>query len=129
MSLRNRDPVVTVGNDVHLICKISGSRMPMTVTWSLQTLDSDLNTILVLYSNGSISWSGDQHRYQVQVDNRGNDVMHHLKILGASHREAGIYRCRVSVLMHNVYKKFQESFPLKVKVQDPGKNLIYYRYF
>lgn len=124
VSLRNRDPVVTVGDDAHLLCKITGPRMPMTVTWSLQTLDSTLNTILVLYSNGSISWSGDQHRYQVLVDNRRNDVMHHLKILGASHREAGIYKCRVSVLLHNVYKKVQESFPLKVKVQDPESKLV-----
>ncbi|KAM4731058.1 immunoglobulin superfamily member 2-like [Anableps anableps] len=123
VSLRNRDPSVIVGNDVHLMCKVSSLRIPTTVTWSQQTEDYNLNTILVLYSNGSISWSGDQHRYQVAVDNRGDTVMHYLKVLRASRREAGTYQCIVSVFMHNIHKRLAESYPVKVMVQNPESKL------
>ncbi|XP_007546428.1 immunoglobulin superfamily member 3-like [Poecilia formosa] len=123
MALRNREPTVTVGNDVQLMCKVSGPRVPMTLTWSKETEDSNLNTIVVLYSNGSISWSGDQYRYQVQVDNQGNTVMHNLKILRASHREAGKYQCMVSVFQHNVYKKLSPSNLVNVQVQNPASKL------
>uniref|UniRef100_A0A3B3VD91 Immunoglobulin superfamily member 2-like n=1 Tax=Poecilia latipinna TaxID=48699 RepID=A0A3B3VD91_9TELE len=123
MALRNREPTVTVGNDVQLMCKVSGPRVPMTLTWSKETEDSNLNTIVVLYSNGSISWSGDQYRYQVQVDNQGNTVMHNLKILRASHREAGKYQCMVSVFQHNVYKKLPPSNLVNVQVQNPASKL------
>lgn len=112
--------MVTVGNDVQLMCKVSSPRVPMTLTWSKETEKADLNTIVVLYSNGSISWSGDQHRYQVQVDNQGNNVMHNLKVLRASHREAGKYQCTVSVFQHNIYKKLPASNLVNVMVQNPG---------
>ncbi|XP_014845958.1 PREDICTED: immunoglobulin superfamily member 3-like isoform X1 [Poecilia mexicana] len=123
MALRNREPTVTVGNDVQLMCKVSGPRVPMTLTWSKETEDSNLNTIVVLYSNGSISWSGDQYRYQVQVDNQGNTIMHNLKILRASHREAGKYQCMVSVFQHNVYKKLSPSNLVNVQVHNPASKL------
>ncbi|XP_014324349.1 immunoglobulin superfamily member 2-like [Xiphophorus maculatus] len=121
--LRNRDPLVTMGNDVQLMCKVSSPRVPMTLTWSQETEDNNLNTIVVLYSNGSISWSGDQYRYQVQVDNQGNSVMHYLKVLRASHREAGKYQCMVSIFLHNVYKKLPASNLVNVKVQNPENKL------
>ncbi|MEQ2187917.1 hypothetical protein GOODEAATRI_009653 [Goodea atripinnis] len=112
--------VNSIGTDVELMCKVLNHRIPVTLTWSLKTDDSNLNTILVLYSNGSISWSGDQHRYQVTVNNRADTVMHYLKILAASHREAGVYQCEVSVFLDNVHKKLPPSNPLKVMVQNPG---------
>uniref|UniRef100_A0A3B5MM50 Ig-like domain-containing protein n=1 Tax=Xiphophorus couchianus TaxID=32473 RepID=A0A3B5MM50_9TELE len=121
--LRNRDPLVTMGNDVQLMCKVSSPRVPMTLTWSQETEDTNLNTIVVLYSNGSISWSGDQYRYQVQVDNQGNSVMHYLKVLRASHREEGKYQCMVSIFLHNVYKKLPASNLVNVKVQNPENKL------
>uniref|UniRef100_A0A3P9MWL4 Immunoglobulin superfamily member 3-like n=1 Tax=Poecilia reticulata TaxID=8081 RepID=A0A3P9MWL4_POERE len=123
MALRNREPTVTVGNDVQLMCKVTSPRVPMTLTWSKETEDSNLNTIVVLYSNGSISWSGDQYRYQVQVDNQGNTIMHNLKVLRASHREAGKYQCMVSVFLHNVYKKLPPSNLVNVQVQNPASKL------
>ncbi|MED6238161.1 hypothetical protein ATANTOWER_010750 [Ataeniobius toweri] len=123
VSLKSRTPVVTLGTDVELMCKVLNHRIPVTLTWSLKTDDSNLNTILVLYSNGSISWSGDQHRYQVTVNNRADTVMHYLKILAASHREAGVYQCEVSVFLDNVHKKLPPSNPLKVMVQNPACKL------
>ncbi|XP_054888256.1 immunoglobulin superfamily member 3-like isoform X2 [Poeciliopsis prolifica] len=123
VALRSREPVVTMGNDVQLMCKISRPDVPMTLTWSWETEDGNLNTIVVLYSNGSISWSGDQSHYQVQVDNQGNIVMYSLKVLRASHREAGKYQCTVSVFLHNVYKKLPASHFVDVKVLNPDSKL------
>uniref|UniRef100_A0A3Q2QWA7 Immunoglobulin superfamily member 2 n=1 Tax=Fundulus heteroclitus TaxID=8078 RepID=A0A3Q2QWA7_FUNHE len=123
--LKSRDHGVTVGENAHLMCKVTSPRVPMTLTWSVQKEDSNINTIVVLYSNGSISWSGDQHRYQVEVNSQENtlDVMHSLKILSASHREAGTYQCRVSVFLGKVHKKIPPSNQLKVMVNNPVSEL------
>ncbi|XP_038149371.1 immunoglobulin superfamily member 2-like [Cyprinodon tularosa] len=122
-SLKSREPTVTVGKNLDLMCKVFEiPSMPITLTWSQQTDDSNLNTILVL-SNGSISWSGNQHRYQVEVNKQRDSVMYYLKILGASHKEAGTYQCRVSVFLDNVYKKLLPSNPLKVQVNNPESKL------
>lgn len=109
---------VAVGTSVELMCRITGPRMPITVTWSHHTATPD--NILTLYSDGSISWSGDKQSYQLKVENKKNQVIHYLIINSASHREAGSYQCSVSVFLQNVYKKLPPSNRLAVTVQDPG---------
>lgn len=120
VNLISRDSKVTVGQNVELMCRVKGPRMPITLTWSLQRDASTLDNILTLYSDGAISWSGDQHRYQLKVENRQKEVVHYLLISGVSHREAGRYRCSVSVFLENVNKKLPSSNPLAVLVQNPG---------
>uniref|UniRef100_A0A8C9WXH9 Immunoglobulin superfamily, member 3-like n=1 Tax=Sander lucioperca TaxID=283035 RepID=A0A8C9WXH9_SANLU len=119
VSLISRNNIVTVGANVQLMCRIKGPRMPITLTWSLQRDPSTLDNILTLYSDGAISWSGDQQRYQLKVENKQNEVIHFLLINGASHREAGSYQCRVSVFLENVHKKLPPSNQLAVLVRNP----------
>lgn len=123
VSLKSRQSIVTVGENVELMCRVTGPPMPVTVTWSLQRDASTLDNILTLYSDGSISWSGDQHRYQLKVENQKTQVMHYLLINGASQREEGRYQCSVSVFLHNVHKKLPPSNVLGVMVQKPGTEI------
>ncbi|XP_059198540.1 immunoglobulin superfamily member 3-like [Centropristis striata] len=122
--LISRNSIVTVGQNVELMCRVKGPRVPITVTWSLQRDDSTLDNILTLYSDGAISWSGNQHSYQLKVENKKNEVIHFLLINGASHREAGSYQCMVSVYLENVPKKLPPSNQLAVSVQNPEGNLV-----
>lgn len=124
VSLKSRNNVVTVGEDLELMCLVKGPRVPITLTWSLQRDASTLDNILTLYSDGAISWSGDQHRYQLKVQNSQNGVVHYLIINGASHREAGSYQCSLSVFLENVHKKLPPSNLLAVMVQNPVSKLV-----
>ncbi|KAM7380449.1 hypothetical protein PAMP_003743 [Pampus punctatissimus] len=120
VNLIGRNNIVTVGENVELMCRVRGSPVPITLIWSLQRDASTLDNILTLYSNGAISWSGDQHSYQMKVESKPNDVIYYLLINGASHREAGSYQCSVSVFLENAYKKLSSSNQLAVMVQNPG---------
>ncbi|XP_076603517.1 immunoglobulin superfamily member 2-like [Chaetodon auriga] len=124
VKLISRNSVVTVGENVELICQVRGSHLPITLTWSLQRDASTLDNILTLYSDGSISWSGDQHRYQLKVKSSEREVSHYLLINGASEREAGSYQCSVSVFLENAHKKLPPSYQLAVNVQKPVSKLI-----
>lgn len=94
--------------------------MAMALTWTLQRPDSPQDTVVTVYSDGSISWSGVQHRYQLKVENKGNKVLHHLLVNGASHSEAGSYRCIVSVVKDGVYHRLPSSNQVAVIVVNPG---------
>ncbi|KAM7407335.1 hypothetical protein PAMA_003181 [Pampus argenteus] len=124
VNLIGRNNVVTVGENVELMCRVRGSPLPITLIWSVRRDASTLDNILTLYSNGAISWSGDQHSYQMKVESKPNDVIYYLLINGASHREAGNYQCSVSVFLENAYKKLSSSNQLAVKVQNPVRKLV-----
>uniref|UniRef100_A0A3B4TGR4 Immunoglobulin superfamily, member 3-like n=1 Tax=Seriola dumerili TaxID=41447 RepID=A0A3B4TGR4_SERDU len=123
VNLISRNNRVTVGEDVELICRVKGPRVPITLTWSLQRDVSAVDTILTMYSDGGISWSGEQQGYQVKVQNKSNEVAHYLLINGASHREAGSYQCSVSVFLENAHKKLPPSNLLAVMVRNPVSKL------
>ncbi|KAF7215716.1 immunoglobulin superfamily member 3 isoform X2 [Nothobranchius furzeri] len=123
VSLRSRTNIVTVGDNVELMCQVKGPSVLKHLIWTKQNNNSTLNNIVTLSSDGSVSWSGDQHHYQVKVDNQNNAVMYYLKIVGASRREAGIYQCMVSVFLENAFKKLPESNHLRVMVQNPVSTL------
>uniref|UniRef100_A0A665U026 Zgc:91849 n=1 Tax=Echeneis naucrates TaxID=173247 RepID=A0A665U026_ECHNA len=123
VNLISRNNRVTVGGDVELICRVRGPRMPITVTWSFQR-DAAIDTILTLYHDGKISWSGDQQGYQTKVQTSEKEIYHHLLINGASQREAGSYQCRVSVFLENRHKKLPPSNSLAVMVLNPESKLV-----
>uniref|UniRef100_A0A8C2ZRV7 Immunoglobulin superfamily, member 3-like n=1 Tax=Cyclopterus lumpus TaxID=8103 RepID=A0A8C2ZRV7_CYCLU len=110
VKLISRDSSVTVGDNVELMCWVSGPRLPITLTWSLQRpYASTQDSILTVYSDGAISWFGDQQRYQLKVENKENGVFYYLLMNSASRREAGIYQCWVSVFLEKVHKKLPPS--------------------
>ncbi|XP_062287394.1 immunoglobulin superfamily member 3-like [Scomber scombrus] len=123
VNLISRNSMVTVGDNVELMCRVRGPPLPTVLTWSLQRDASTLDNILTVHSGGTISWSGDQHRYQLKVESQPNAVIYYLIINGASHREAGRYQCSVSVVMEKVYKKLPASNQLAVMVQNPESKL------
>ena len=119
VSLKSRDTQVTVGDTVVLMCQIKGPHMPLTLTWSLQR-DSTIDNIVSLYYDGTISWDGNKHHYQVRVEKRDNTVVHYLQIVRASQREKGIYQCSVTAFLENVHKRLSPSNLLNVIVRNPG---------
>ncbi|XP_026151200.1 immunoglobulin superfamily member 3-like isoform X2 [Mastacembelus armatus] len=123
VNLISRNNRVTIGENVELMCRVRGPRLPMTVTWSLQRDALSIDNIMTLYFDGAISWSGDQHRYQLKVENQQSQVIHSLLINSASHREAGNYQCRVSVVLQNEHKKLPPSNQLAVLVLNPVSKL------
>ncbi|XP_068428064.1 immunoglobulin superfamily member 3-like [Clinocottus analis] len=122
--LISRNSIVTVGENVELMCRVRGPRIPITLTWSLQRYASTPDNILTVYSDGAISWSGDQQRYQLKVVNKENEIIYYLLINGASRREAGGYQCWVSVFLEKVHKKLPPSNQLAVSVQNPVSELV-----
>ncbi|XP_047456388.1 immunoglobulin superfamily member 3-like [Mugil cephalus] len=114
---------VTVGENVQLMCRVKGPQVPVTLTWSVQRDPSTIDNILTVYHNGSISWFGEQNHYQLKVEKNANAVIHSLQIIGASHREAGLYQCMPSVFLENVHKKLPPSNPLAVMVHNPVSKL------
>lgn len=102
------------------MCRVKGPHLAITLSWSLQRGTSTLDNILTMYYDGVVSWSGEQRRYHLRVDNRPSERIYYLLINGASHREAGSYQCRVSVFQKNVHKKLAPSNLLMVMVQNPG---------
>ncbi|KAM4558382.1 immunoglobulin superfamily member 3-like isoform 2-T2 [Odontesthes bonariensis] len=122
VSLKSRDTQVTVGDPVVLMCQVKGPHMPLTLTWSLQR-DSTIDNIVMLYFDGTISWNGNTHHYQVRVEKRDNVVVHYLQIVRASQREKGIYQCSVTAFLENVHKKLSPSNLLNVMVRNPASKL------
>ncbi|XP_035532242.1 immunoglobulin superfamily member 3 [Morone saxatilis] len=122
VSLVSRSSTVTVGGNLELMCRVKGPHVPITVTWSLQR-GSSLDSILTINSDGTISWSGDQRRYQLKVQSAQNQVVYYLLINGASHSEAGSYLCSVSAFLENIYKRLPLSNPVAVNVLNPVSEL------
>ncbi|XP_040058363.2 immunoglobulin superfamily member 3 [Gasterosteus aculeatus] len=123
LNLMSRNNAVTVGQTPELMCRVRGSRLPMTLTWSRQQGASTID-ILTLYANGSISWSVNQQRYQLKVENKVTEVIYYLLINGASHEEAGNYTCLVSVFLEEIHRKLPASNHLGVEVQNPESKLV-----
>lgn len=122
VNLISRNSIVTVGDDVALMCRVKGPHVPITLTWSLQRDATNLDNILTLNYDGAVSWSaGVEQSYQLKVENTASEVRHHLLIHGASQREAGSYQCSASVFIENAYKRLPASNQLAVKVNKPGK--------
>ncbi|XP_077393407.1 immunoglobulin superfamily member 3-like [Festucalex cinctus] len=122
--LIGRNNIVTVGEDVELMCRVKGPPLAMTLTWSLQRGGSTLDNILTMYHDGAVSWSGERQRYHLRVDTSPGVRMYYLLINGASHREAGSYQCRMSIFQKNVHKKLSPSNMLMIKVQNPESDLM-----
>lgn len=121
VNLKSRDNMVTIGENALLICQVRGVHVPITVTWSLLRDDSSIENILTVNSNGGISWSASQHRYQLNVQRIDNGFIHSLLIRGASNIEAGRYQCTVS---HNTHMTPAVSNQLAVQVNEPVSNLV-----
>lgn len=120
LKLIGRNNRVTVGEAVELICQVKEVNVPMSLSWTLQRADTSLDTIVTVYSDGSISWSGVQSRYQLKIESKRNEVLHYLLINGVSHAEAGSYQCSVSVFHNELYHKMPPSNQVAVTVENPG---------
>ncbi|XP_061578884.1 immunoglobulin superfamily member 3-like [Cololabis saira] len=120
VSLKSRKAWVTVGDNVELMCLVKGPRMPMSLAWTRKSGAGTLSNIVTLNADGAISWSGNQHHYQVKVESHRDAFIYYLQIIGISPREEGLYQCSVSVFLEEVYRRLPPSNQLTVTVQLPG---------
>uniref|UniRef100_A0A673X1Y0 Immunoglobulin superfamily member 3-like n=1 Tax=Salmo trutta TaxID=8032 RepID=A0A673X1Y0_SALTR len=118
--LSSRGVQVTVGGEVELVCRVRGPSLPVTVKWSLQRDgQSAPDNILTLSYTGDITWSGDQSNYQLRATTGKKEVRYFLRIIKASHKEAGRYQCVISAFLQGRHRKPQNSNALGVLVQTP----------
>ncbi|KAM9804844.1 immunoglobulin superfamily member 2-like [Neosynchiropus ocellatus] len=122
VSLKSRQTAVTVGDGVELMCIVTGPPLPLTVTWILQR-DAAIDDILRLHSDGTVSWSAEQHRYQLKVQNQGARKIYYLLVNRASPGEAGSYQCQVSAFQDDVHRKLNTSNSVTVAVRNPESRL------
>lgn len=121
--LTGRNNRASVGQEVELICRVRGLSLPRTLSWSLRRDSQNPDSILTLYSDGTISWFGDQHRYQLKINKNGNEFWYHLISNSVSEKEAGNYQCSVSVFLENAPRKLRPSNELAVSVKSPVSDL------
>uniref|UniRef100_A0A3B4A560 Ig-like domain-containing protein n=1 Tax=Periophthalmus magnuspinnatus TaxID=409849 RepID=A0A3B4A560_9GOBI len=119
-------PLVCMETDirVELICRIKRLKLPRTLIWSVRRGSTTPDSILTLYSNGAISWSGDQQQYQLKIENKNqqDEMWYHLIISSASKKDAGNYKCSVSVVLDKAPRKLHSS-ELAVSVDSPVSDL------
>lgn len=120
LGLSGRNSVAALGDSVELMCRVRGLNLPMTLSWTRQRDATNLDNVVTLYSDGSISWAGERDSYQLKAQKTPNGLYHYLVINGVSDREAGRYQCHVVVSLKNVPKKL-ESNSLAVTVRRPGR--------
>uniref|UniRef100_A0A665TZN3 Zgc:91849 n=1 Tax=Echeneis naucrates TaxID=173247 RepID=A0A665TZN3_ECHNA len=92
-----------------------------------------IDTILTLYHDGKISWSGDQQGYQTKVQTSEKEIYHHLLINGASQREGpsfeltiqqaqisdtGLYTCEVAEWLQDPRGEWYELSPVSKGTQE-----------
>ncbi|KAM6934030.1 immunoglobulin superfamily member 3-like [Xenentodon cancila] len=123
VSMKSRNTNMIVGDNVELMCRVKGPHMPISLTWTRKRGAGASSNIVTLNSDGAISWSGNQHHYQVKVENHKDAFMYYLQIIGVSHREEGLYQCSISVFLENVHRKLPPSNPLTVVVKSPESKL------
>ncbi|XP_056145813.1 immunoglobulin superfamily member 3-like [Lampris incognitus] len=124
VTLKSRGNIATIGEDVELVCRVQGPRLPMTLTWTLQRSGaSSPDSILTLRSNGAIAWWGDQRRFQIKTTVLEKAADHTLIINGASSGEAGLYQCQVSVFLEKSHRRMPPSNLLAVMVNNPVSKL------
>lgn len=127
LSLTGRNNLAAEGQEVELICRVKMLSLPRTVTWSIRRDSPTPDSILTLYSNGAISWFGDQQqRYQLKITEKNpkqNEMWYHLIIASASKSEAGKYQCSVSVVLQKTLRKLKPSNELAVSVERPKSDL------
>ncbi|KAL0963627.1 hypothetical protein UPYG_G00308790 [Umbra pygmaea] len=120
VKLNSRGAQVMEGGEVELLCGVKGPRFPITVTWSLMREgESAPENILTFSNTGDIKWRGDQSSYQLSVTASNNQVLHTLRIIQASRREAGQYQCEISAFLQGRHRKLHISNQLAVLVQPP----------
>ncbi|XP_020787515.2 LOW QUALITY PROTEIN: immunoglobulin superfamily member 3-like [Boleophthalmus pectinirostris] len=124
VSVIGRNHIASEGDKVELICRVRRLKLPRTLTWSVRRGSPTPDNILTLYSNGAISWFGDQHRYQLEIVNKNqqDEMWYHLIISSASKKDAGSYKCSASVVLDKAPKKLSSS-ELAVNVVRPASDL------
>ncbi|KAJ8013132.1 hypothetical protein DPEC_G00050120 [Dallia pectoralis] len=124
VQLASRGAQVTVGGEADLICRVRGPNVPVNVRWSLKREgESSPEDILTLSNTGDISWRGDQSSYQLTVTTSPGQVHHKLRIIQASRREAGQYKCEITAFSQGRYREPQSSNQLAVSIQTPESAL------
>ncbi|XP_055086388.1 immunoglobulin superfamily member 3-like [Periophthalmus magnuspinnatus] len=124
VSVIGRNHKAAEGQKVELICRIKRLKLPRTLIWSVRRGSTTPDSILTLYSNGAISWSGDQQQYQLKIENKNqqDEMWYHLIISSASKKDAGNYKCSVSVVLDKAPRKLHSS-ELAVSVDSPVSDL------
>ncbi|XP_062862758.1 immunoglobulin superfamily member 2 [Trichomycterus rosablanca] len=122
--LRSRDTNITENSVIKLFCSVNAPKVPLTVTWKFQPLNSTAKKdILSMRHTGDISYGKEQQDYQLEttVSKKGTNYV--LKVLRASRLDQGQYYCQADAYTLNVQKATKLSNPVAVIVHKPVSKL------
>ncbi|XP_058249643.1 immunoglobulin superfamily member 3 isoform X2 [Hemibagrus wyckioides] len=124
VGLKSRDMHVTENSSIKMICSVKAPKISLAVTWIFEPHNStSQKNIICVDHTGSISCRAEQQEYQVetQVQESGTDFF--LKVLRASKRHEGKYKCQIDAYDKNVQKTKKLSNPLAITVKRPASKL------
>ncbi|KAK3568758.1 hypothetical protein QTP86_016274 [Hemibagrus guttatus] len=123
VGLKSRYVSVTVNSSITMICSVKAPKISLAVTWIFEPHNSTAQkNIICVDPTGSISCRAEQQDYQVetQVQESGTDFF--LKVLRASMRHKGRYKCQIDAYDKNVQKTKKLSNSLAITVQRPDSD-------
>ncbi len=122
VSLKSRTTNVPIDSPVVLLCTVKGPKVSLAVRWMFQPRNSTVQTnILSIRHTGEIAWRTDQRNYQLSIQALPTDTRFTLMVPRASKQQEGQYQCQVDAYQKDVQKALNNSNPLAVTVQKPGK--------
>lgn len=122
MGLKSRDMHVTENSSIKMICSVKAPKISLAVTWIFEPHNStSQKNIICVDHTGSISCRAEQQEYQVETQVQESATYFFLKVLRASKRHEGKYKCQIDAYDKNVQKTKKLSNPLAITVKRPGK--------
>ncbi|KAJ8253204.1 hypothetical protein GJAV_G00210260 [Gymnothorax javanicus] len=122
--LKSRKAMAMENEEIELICRVKGPRVPLSVTWKFTHLASQSQERIVkLFHTGVITWWKNLPNYQLRTQVQSNEVSFILKVFRASAQEAGTYQCIVEAFLRQTQKASKPSNMLAVHVRKPDSRL------
>ncbi|XP_060732132.1 immunoglobulin superfamily member 3-like isoform X1 [Tachysurus vachellii] len=124
VGLKSRDTSVTENSTIKMICSVKAPKVSLAVTWMFEPQNSTAQkNIICMDHTGSISCGAEQQDYQVETQVRESGTDFILKVLRASKRQVGKYKCQIDVYDKNVQKTKKLSNSLGIAVHRPDSML------
>ncbi|XP_047670675.1 immunoglobulin superfamily member 3-like [Tachysurus fulvidraco] len=124
VGLKSRDTSVTENSTIKMICSVKAPKISLAVSWMFELQNSTAQkNIICMDHTGSISCGGQQQDYQVETQVRESSTDFILKVLRASKRQEGRYRCQIDAYDKNIQKTKKLSNLLAVTVHRPDSKL------
>lgn len=123
VSLKSRDINAFEHSVIKLICSVKAPKVALAVTWKFEPRNTTAQKNIICSDHtGGISCGAEQWDYQLETQVRESGTDFILKVLRASKRQEGHYKCQIDAYDKNVQKSKKLSNTLAVSIRRPGTN-------